>query len=142
MSVKINPDDTVDELQVLANTFNQMTSQLRKSITELEQKVDALAKAEETIRASEEYFRALIENTQDIITVLEIDGTIRFESPSVERELGYKPGDLQGNNVFDYIHPDDFDRVMNIFQHGLETNAPKGQNCGSNIKMVPIGTLK
>jgi len=122
LSVEIDPDDTVDELQVLAITFNKMTDQLQKSITDLEQKVDALAKAEESLRASEEYFRALIENAQDITTVLEIDGTIRFESPSVEHELGYKPRDLVGKNVFDHMHPDDLDRVMDLFQQGLNTN--------------------
>lgn len=40
-------------------------------------------RVEETLRYSEEHFRSLIENASDIITVLDSDGTIRYESPSI-----------------------------------------------------------
>jgi len=40
---------------------------------------------EESVRRSEEYFRLVTENSLDIITILEENGTIRYESPSVER---------------------------------------------------------
>src|SRR4028118_1300952 len=48
-------------------------------------------KAEQAVRRNEERFRALIENALDIITVLGADGIIRYESPSIEKVLGYKP---------------------------------------------------
>ncbi len=51
----------------------------------------------------EAYFRSLIENAADIISILETDGVIRYESPSIERILGYKPEELVGSNVFDLI---------------------------------------
>jgi PAS domain S-box-containing protein len=69
-------------------------------------------RAEEALRRSEEYFRSLIENALDIITILAGDGTVRYESPSTERVLGYKPEDLTGKNVFEFIHPDDVPHVM------------------------------
>src|SRR5262249_40662017 len=45
--------------------------------------------ADEALRRSEEYFRALTENALDIITILNGDGTIRHVSPSSGRTLGY-----------------------------------------------------
>jgi PAS domain S-box-containing protein len=63
---------------------------------------------EEALRRSEERFRSLIENALDIITILDTEGTIYYESPSVSKVLGYPVTQLIGQNFFDYIHPDDF----------------------------------
>jgi diguanylate cyclase (GGDEF)-like protein/PAS domain S-box-containing protein/putative nucleotidyltransferase with HDIG domain len=62
---------------------------------------------EQALRESEEHFRALIENTSDIITVTGDDGIIHYLSPSVERVLGYSRGELVGKQLLDYFHPDD-----------------------------------
>jgi PAS domain S-box-containing protein len=69
----------------------------------------------EALRQSERYFRSLIENALDTITILEADGTIRYESPAVERVLGYSPEELLGRNVFDLIHPEDRETVRAAF---------------------------
>jgi nitrogen fixation negative regulator NifL len=68
---------------------------------------------------TEARFRSLIENASDIITILEADGGIRYESPSVERILGYKPEELIGRNAFELIHPDDVARIQKIFTECL-----------------------
>jgi diguanylate cyclase (GGDEF)-like protein/PAS domain S-box-containing protein len=67
------------------------------------------------LQRSEEYFRSLIENALDTITILSADGTIQYESPSVERVLGYAPEALIGTNVFEFLHPDDAQRVRGVF---------------------------
>jgi PAS domain S-box-containing protein len=66
---------------------------------------------EESLRASESRFRSLIENVTDVVTLMDADGTIRFESPSVERVFGYRPEELVGRNAFELLHPDDLARV-------------------------------
>ncbi len=67
------------------------------------------------LRESEEYFRSLIENALDTITILSADGTIAYESPSVGRVLGFTPEEMVGTSVFDYIHPEDLPRVKEVF---------------------------
>ncbi len=59
------------------------------------------------LEASEARFRSMIQNANDIITVLAPDGTIRYESPAVERVLGYRPEQLEGTRVLDLVHPED-----------------------------------
>jgi PAS domain S-box-containing protein len=61
---------------------------------------------------SEERFRALAQHASDIVTLLEADGIIRYQSPSVERILGYQPEEMLGKNAFDYVHPEDLARVQ------------------------------
>jgi diguanylate cyclase (GGDEF)-like protein/PAS domain S-box-containing protein len=69
-------------------------------------------RAEEALRENERRFRSLIERSSDIITVIDPDGTILYESPSVERLLGHTPGELIGTKLQQHIHPDDVAPVM------------------------------
>jgi len=58
-----------------------------------------------------ERYRTLIEEVTDIVTVIDEHGVIHFQSRSVEPVLGYEPTELEGQNAFDLVHPDDRDRV-------------------------------
>ena len=75
-------------------------------------------RAVEALQRSEEYFRSLIENALDIITVLDIDGTVRYGSPSFERVLGFQQGALTGESLFKLVHPEDRDQVHRILDIG------------------------
>lgn len=72
------------------------------------------------LRCSEERFRSLVQHSSDIITILDADGRMRYESPSVERILGYTPEEMLALNAFDLIHPDDLPQVMERFTAGLQ----------------------
>jgi PAS domain S-box-containing protein len=63
--------------------------------------------SEQALRESEERFRSVVENASDLITVLTADGVIEYESPSLERLLGWRPEELIGKQLMDYVHPDD-----------------------------------
>jgi len=79
--------------------------------------------AAEKLLKKEKFFRSLIENTHDIIDVLRLDGTIIYESPSVETILGYTPDERIGKNCLDYIHPDDKPRVTERFMDAVGSNS-------------------
>ena len=72
--------------------------------------------AEDALRRSEEYFRALIENSADLIAVFDEKGRIRYASPAVERVLGYNTDERAGAPVFEMIHPDDLPSVHAVVQ--------------------------
>jgi PAS domain S-box-containing protein len=55
----------------------------------------------------EAYFRSLIEDALDIITVTDRLGIIQYASPSNLRVLGYTPEELLGKNAFALVHPED-----------------------------------
>ena len=60
-------------------------------------------------------YRTLIEHAEDIVTVIAPDGTIKYQSPSVERVLGWGSGELVGEYAFNYIHPDDREEMRERF---------------------------
>jgi PAS domain S-box-containing protein len=78
----------------------QLYEQARQEIAER-------VRAEEALRASEERFRTLVQNSSDIIVVLEADDTVRYISPSVERVLGHPPDYFIGKNPIEFVHPAD-----------------------------------
>jgi len=56
--------------------------------------------------ASEQRFRALIENISDAIVLNGRDSSILYQSPSATRILGYEPEERKGKFGIDYVHPD------------------------------------
>ena len=76
-------------------------------------------RAEAALRASEERFRALIENSTDIINVLAADGTFLYENHSSERQLGYAPDEVLGSDAFDFVHEEDRERVRGVFAEAV-----------------------
>ncbi|MDP2497382.1 MAG: PAS domain S-box protein [Candidatus Palauibacterales bacterium] len=67
--------------------------------------------AEREVRRRGQRFEALVSNLSDVISVVGPDATILYESPSVERVLGYEPEELEGENALEYFHPEDRERV-------------------------------
>ena len=63
--------------------------------------------AENALLNSEQKFRLLAENSEDIISVHATDGTIWYLSPSVTKVLGYEVDDVIGRTFDQYIHPED-----------------------------------
>jgi PAS domain S-box-containing protein len=81
-------------------------------------------KAEIRLQESEEHYRAMIENEVDIVTILDENANVIFESPALKRILGYSPEELVGRSVFDFIHPADIARVKEAFAEVLPTREP------------------
>src|SRR3954469_20468562 len=63
--------------------------------------------AVEQVRQNDVRFRSLLRKASDIITILDADGIVQYQSPPIERILGYSPAKLVGQCAFDLIHPDD-----------------------------------
>jgi diguanylate cyclase (GGDEF)-like protein/PAS domain S-box-containing protein len=69
--------------------------------------INARKKAQESVERSEARFRSMVQNSQDIITILSEDETIRYASPAIERLLGYPTEAITGKRLSDYISTED-----------------------------------
>jgi PAS domain S-box-containing protein len=68
----------------------------------------------------DERFKAIIEQSSDIVSILDREGTYVYQSPSVESVLGYDPEAFVGQDVFGFVHPDDRERVRTEFFAAVE----------------------
>lgn len=76
--------------------------------------------AEEALGKSEEQFRLISENVADLIALLDTSGKRLYNSPSYRDALG-DPSELMGKDFFDWIHPEDKERVRRIFDETVAT---------------------
>jgi two-component system, sensor histidine kinase and response regulator len=76
--------------------------------------------AEEAARKSEAMFMLISENVGDMISVTEASGKRLYNSPYYSKVLGL-PANTTGMDAFHEIHPDDREKVKNIFQETLRT---------------------
>ena len=60
------------------------------------------------------FFRALVDQMPDLISVVDDTGTILFTSSSSEPLLGRAPGERVGRSVFEFVHPDDVEGLRAV----------------------------
>jgi len=58
-------------------------------------------------RRSEVHFESLVRQSSDLITVLDSDGRVTYQSPSIEHVLGWDPEDVIGTRFADLMAGDD-----------------------------------
>jgi PAS domain S-box-containing protein len=91
----------------------------KKIYTAILRDVTAGRHAELELRHREEYFRSLIEYASDVITLVDQEGVIHFQSPSIERVLNLKPENVTGRNLAEFIHPEDLPRLAAMIRRAL-----------------------
>lgn len=101
---------------VLKNRLSRLIPAIQRATFENEE-AKKRQKAEKTIVERELHFRSLIENSSDIITLTDEQGIILYKSPSVYRVLGYKPQEIIGKPIFDFIHPFDIEIMVEILNN-------------------------
>jgi PAS domain S-box-containing protein len=80
-------------------------------VQEVSGREQQLRMLQDDLAQRERHYRALIENATDLVTILSPDGIIRYESPSVQRILGYTVDELIGRRAHEFTHPDDLASV-------------------------------
>jgi PAS domain S-box-containing protein len=73
-------------------------------------------KAQISLTESEARFRSLVQNSSDIITILNNDRKISYSSSSIEKILGYKQEDIFNMDILKYVHPDDVQQFSSILE--------------------------
>ena len=75
--------------------------------------------AEKALRKSEEKYRDLVENMNEVIFIVDKSGFLAYVSPAVESILGYTPSEIIGKSIQEIIHKEDLQFVMARFQKAL-----------------------
>jgi two-component system, NarL family, sensor histidine kinase UhpB len=134
VSGAIGEERAIESLQqgatdyVLKQRLARLGPAVRRALREAEER-QARQHAEETLSRSEAHFRALTENTSDLIALIEGNGAVQYMSPSIRSLLGYEDQECIGKPWDTYVSPADIELTTQFFtslcqssgeQHRLE----------------------
>lgn len=133
------------------------TVELREANKELQNEIQEREQAQEALHKSEEKYRSLVETTSDWIWEVDKNAVYTYSSPKVSDILGYQPEKIIGKTPYDFMPPEEAQRVGRLFRdivaagapfHGLENTCihKDGRNVVLETSGVPIldadGNLK
>ncbi len=101
--------------------FTADDSVFMKSIANLIAQAAQRIAGEQMLRRSEEYFRSLIQNCSDSVSVIDGDGVVRYANDAGYLLFGYQVGDPEVRNGHLMVHPDDLKTVKRGMATTLET---------------------
>ena len=107
--------------EALRDANDELELRVDQRTRELRDEIGVRLQAESALRESEMKFRALIENALDFVLVVNKEGIIEFQSPSVAHFFRVSDGGLVGTSVFDGVHPADLIRMKEELFRLVET---------------------
>ena len=99
---------------------NQLNNSTVQSIIVISRDITQRKKVEDAISESEIKFKSLVHNISDIISIIQPDGTIAYQSASIKQKMGYAENELNNKNIAELIHPEDYEQVMIEFKKLIE----------------------
>jgi len=116
------------------------TAKLQKKFEEQKKEALERKKTEESLRKSEEKYRTLVNSVPDLIIELNDKAEITSINEPFLDNFVYQPEDVIGETFFDFIHPDDVDLILKMFQDAIKNKAQSEK--GPEIRIVDKdGTL-
>ena len=90
------------------NLLNLKKQELIERIRDLEKEIEKLTQ--------KAHLSPLLDSIRTIVIVIDIDGRFKYTTPSVEWLLGYHEEDLEERKFFDFIHPEDLEKIDSVFR--------------------------
>jgi PAS domain S-box-containing protein len=104
---------------VLKQQPERLASAVRRAVKEAAERAK-LREAEQELARREKYFRALTENSLDILCIINREVNVAFISSSVKNVLGYTPEEMHAQNAFALVNAEDLPRAKEAFQLALD----------------------
>jgi len=146
---KLAEEQPQRDLNQIERRVEKRIDELTRKNGELNQEIAECKKTEKTLKASEKKYSAIVENSPDIIYILDPAGKFSFVGGAIGSLLGYTAEELKGNHFTSIIWPEDVkkaewrvnerrtgDRSTKGFEVRLITKRGKGKHF--DIKYLPV----
>jgi PAS domain S-box-containing protein len=77
---------------------------------------------EQAKQEREEFFRAIVENSSDTVFLTDANGVVLYVGPSMERLFGHTIAELMQHSRYQFVHPDDTDRLKDAVTQVEQTH--------------------
>ena len=103
-----------------------LKSQVSARTRELKSRNKEIERLYQTVRESEERFRSFVENANDIVFTLSLDGVLNYVSPNWKEILGHDTRDVVGRYFGDFVHPEDLPACLAAMEHNRNGQKQSG----------------
>lgn len=110
--------------QQVNTKFNKFDSLKVEGYYGIVRVIDERKRAELKLQGSEQKYRDLIDNSSDLIQIIDYSGNFKYVNRAWKKTLKYSEKDLESITVFDLIHPESMQHCMDLFaaiEHKTET---------------------
>lgn len=142
---KIKPREYVFEKENNVEKIysERLARQLEKKVNQLEKKIAENNELMKKIKESEEKYRLIFDNTEDVVCLMDLNGTITFMSKSIEIHTGYKDVELIGKNIKEILSPKSYNEAKKRIElrlNGVAEELPRYEIevMSKNNKLLPF----
>jgi len=100
--------------------FKVENLELRAKIIDLETSIAVLSKIEDALRMKESRLLDFLDNTHDLIQIVDADGRFQYVNRQWMETLGYLVNDFITINLLDVIHPDYLEHCSEVFSQVMK----------------------
>lgn len=86
--------------------------------------INELKQAETKLEENIQYYQRVLENSFDGVSIVDIGGNVKYQTPSVEKIIGYSKDSRMGGSALSYILPEDLPKVQTILQELVSGKTP------------------
>ena len=98
--------------------------ELEQKVKDLEKDAAKHKKTEEALRESEERYRTIFDSIEEAYFKVDIGGNFTFFNDSLSKSLGYSNDELMGMNNRDFMPPESYNKIYNLFNQMYITGNP------------------
>lgn len=109
----------LEELALIKESLKKEIAQRKYLEAKIKLSESKPKKNQDSKLKNEDIFRSMIQNSTDIVTLIDKTGAICYASHSIKDILGYTENELLNRTIFEFIHPDDYHFVQSEFEYAL-----------------------
>lgn len=115
----VRKDGSIVPVEIVATILSEGETG-RFEILGITRDISERMKAQDALKESEEKFRSLVETISDLVWEVDTQAIYTYVSPKVRDMMGYEPEEMVGKTPFEFMPPDEAERIADLFDQCLE----------------------
>ena len=123
-SQNFSTQEPKQEEEILRLYSERLVRKLEQKMLELEREIQMRRLVEKNLRASEQKYRLLADNTLDIIWAMDLNLVFTYVNPAIQILMGYSPEEFIGSTLSEHCDEENFAKMAHIVADKMAEGQP------------------